>query len=515
LERRDLLRQQLAEQPLDAIVDKMLALEEQLRQREEELSEARAFIAELKRQLFGTTAEKLTREQAAQVQELIIDLEEQQQRPAPLSKQILKEERKIERQRRRVLPTLPVMLETETVVLEPEITRCPCCGPLVRIGEEVSEEMDWVPAKLIRRRTIRPKYAACRCGQLGMIIAPLPPRLIPQSQLGLGLAVYILLARYDDHLSFYCLEKIFRERHGVVIPRSQMVQWVEHIAGLLQPLCEVMWREMKAGGYVQVDETPVKVLDPEVQGKAAQGYLWFFSVPGGDVILEFSRSRGQEVPQRRLQGFEGTIQTDAYEVYNALERKRDSTLQRLACLAHCRRRFYQALHESFPEALWFILEIRKLYRIEDRTRPLSPAERFQVRQLEAPPIWEGLKERAEELKPKLLPKSTMGKAVNHFADEYSALQIYLKDGRFEIDNNLVENDIRPTAVGRKRWLFIGHPQAGWRSAVVYSVLNSARRRGLNPQIYLTDILTRLPAMKITEIHQLLPGRWTPSSVNTS
>jgi len=515
MERRDLVRQQLADQPLEAIVDKMLALEQQLRQREEELAEARAFIAELKRQLFGSKAEKLTPEQTVQVQEIVIDLEEQQQRPAPFSQQVLQEERKIERKRRPVRHPLPLELETETVVLEPEITLCSCCGPLVRIGEEVSEEMDWVPAKLIRRRTIRPKYAACRCGQLGMTIAALPPRLIPQSQLGLGLAVYILLARYDDHLSFYCLEKIFRERHGVEIPRSQMVQWVEQIAWLLKPLYDVMWREMKAGGYVQVDETPVKVLDPEVQGKAAQGYLWFFSVPGGDVILEFSRSRGQEVPRRRLQAFEGTIQTDAYEVYNALERKQDSGLQRMGCLAHCRRRFYQALQESFPEALWFILRIRELYRIEDRIRSLSPADRYQIRLLEAPPIWGGLKQHAEELQPKLLPQSTMGKAVNYFLNEYSAVQIYLKDGRFEIDNNLIENDIRPAAVGRKRWLFIGHPQAGWRSAVVYSVLNSARRRGLNPQTYLTDILTRLPVIKITEINQLLPGQWKSSCVNTS
>ena len=133
--------------------------------------------------------------------------------------------------------------------------------------------MDGVPAKLIRRRTVRPKYAACRCGQLGMTIALLPPRLIPQSQVGLGLAVYILLARYDDPLSFYCLEKIFRERHGVGIPRSQRVPWVEQIAWLMKPLHETMWQAMKAGGYVQVDETPVKVLDQDVQGKAAQDYL--------------------------------------------------------------------------------------------------------------------------------------------------------------------------------------------------------------------------------------------------
>jgi hypothetical protein len=173
------------------------------------------------------------------------------------------------------------------------------------------------------------------------------------------------------------------------------------------------------------------------------------------------------------------------------------------------------LQESFPEALWLIAQIRQLYRIEDQVRLLAPEPRYQIRQQQAPSIWAALKERAQDLKSKLLPKSTIGQAVNYFLNEYDALLGYLQDGRFEIDNNLVENDIRPTAVGRKRWLFIGHPQAGWRSAVIYSMLISARRRGLNPQDYLSDILRRLPSTKITQIHPLLPGQWKPSSANSS
>jgi transposase len=522
MERREVLLQQLAEQPLE-LVEQMLGLEEQLRwkeellrQKEAELAQAQAFIEELKQRLIRHQAEKLSSEQEAQIEEIVCDLREQGQRPEPLIQQVLTEERKTQRQRRAPRHPLPIQLEIQTKILEPapEECNCPRCGPLVRIGEEVSEEMDWVPAKLIRRRTIRPKYAACRCGQRGMTIAPLPPRLLPQSKLGLGLAVYIVIARYDDHLSFYWLEQIFRERHGVEIPRQQMVQWVEQIATWLLPLYEAMWVEMKAGGYVQIDETAVKVLDPEVEGKAAQGYLWFYSVPGQDVILEFSRSRGQEVPRQRLQGYQGTIQTDAYEVYGALKRK-DAGLRRIGCLAHARRRYYQALQESFPEALWFIVQIRELYRLEDQVRLLVPDERYRIRREHAPPIWERLKQRAEQLQPELLPQSTLGRAVNYFLNEYQALLGYLDDGRFEIDNNLVENDIRPTAVGRKRWLFIGHPKAGWRSAVIYSLLMSARRRGLNPQAYLTDILARLPAMKITQIHQLLPGHWKPPSFASS
>jgi transposase len=517
MERREALLQQLAQKPL-ALVEQVLDLEARLHAAEDQLAEAQAQIAELRRQLFGPKAEKLSPDQQAQMDELASDLREEAQKPPPLSQEVLKEERRDQgrrrAQRRPPRHPLPAVLETQTVTLEPPRTLCPHCGsPPQKIGEEISEEIDLIPAKLIRRRTVRPKYA-CRCGEAGVTIAPLPPRLIPQSQLGLGLAVHIVLARYDDHLSFYALERIFRERHAVEIPRQQMVQWVEHIAGWLRPIYDAMWVTMKASGYLQIDETPVKVLDPEVKGKAAQGYLWFFAVPRGDVILEFSRSRGQQVPRQRLEGFHGTMQTDAYEVYHALERQ-DATLERIGCTAHARRGFYQALKESVHEAVWFIVQIRQLYRREDQIRQLSPAQRYRIRQEQAPSIWEAMKKRAEELQPQLLPKSTLGKAVNYFLNEYDALHGYLTDGRFEIDNNLVENDIRPTAVGRKRWLFIGHPQAGWRSAVIYSILISCRRRGLNPQEYLSDVLARLPSAKITQIQELLPAHWKPPSASNS
>jgi hypothetical protein len=216
------------------------------------------------------------------------------------------------------------------------------------------------------------------------------------------------------------------------------------------------------------------------------------------------------VPRQKLQGFQGTIQTDAYEVYQALERK-DAALQPIGCLAQARRGFYQALKESVSEAVWFIAQIRQLYRLEDQIRLLSSAERYRLRQEQAPSIWEAMKKRAQELQPSLLPQSMLGKAVNYFLDEYDALRGYLADGGFEIDHNLGENDIRPTAVGRPSadGLFIGHPRAGWRSALIYSILISCRRRGLNPQEYLADVLARLPSTKITQIQDLLPAHWKP------
>jgi transposase len=485
---------------------------------DQKLSEVEAQMAELKRELFGPKADKLTREQQDQMNQLLQDMEADAQVAAPESAEVLVEEGFEKRDKkkggRRLRHPLPEELETVTTTLEPELAPCSCCGEIPhRIGEEVTEEIDRIPAKLIRRRTVRPKYA-CGCGESGVEIAPLPPRLIPQSRLGLGLAVHILLSRFDDHLSFYRLEQQFRERHGIFLPRQQMIQWVEHIANWLRPLYDLMWKVMLAGGYLQVDETPVKVLDPEVEGKTARGFLWFYAVPVGDVVLEFDLSRGLAPVQRRLAEFVGTIQTDAYEVYQSLSRKQ-TAVERIGCLAHARRYMYQAVRENLPDAAWFVSQIRLLYRIENELRELPPAECHARRLEQAPQIWDAMKARAEELKPKMLPKSTMGKAINYFLNDFDALTGYLRDGRFRIDNNLVENAIRPAAVGRRRWLFIGHPDAGWRSAVIYSILLSCRRRGINPEEYLADVLARIPSLKTNQLEPLLPANWKPPVPNSA
>jgi transposase len=519
---RERLKTQLAALLKDSSKDVRQLLEELqalTQEYDEKLTEAEAQIAELKRELFGPKADRLTPEQQEQLSTLNQDLEAEAQRPESASDGVLEEDEKDEqkekgdRRRRGARHPLPPHIETETITIEPELVPCLCCGRTPeRIGEEVTEEIDFIPAKLIRRRIVRPKYA-CRCGEAGVAIAALPPRLVPQSRLGLGLAVYMVLARYDDHLSFYRLEQQFRERQGILIPRQQMVQWAEHVATWLRPIYEAMWKSMLETGYLQVDETPVKVLDPDVQGKAARGYLWFYAVPGGDVILEFDPSRGMAPVRNRLEGFVGTIQTDSYEVYQSLERKANN-IQRIACLAHVRRYFLKAAKENLPAAIWFIAQIRLLYRIENEIRELSPQERHQRRLQQAPAIWERMKTKADELKPLLLPTSTLGKAVNYFINEYEALLGYLRDGRYEIDNNLIENSIRPTAVGRRRWLFIGHPDAGWRSAVIYSILVSLRRRGINPLEYLTDVFARLPRAKTTDVHDLLPANWKPQPANS-
>jgi transposase len=479
---------------------------------EAQLREVLAELAELKRQLFGEKSEKLTPEEEGQLAELSADLQEQARREPPASVDVLEEEAEAEvppKPTRRRRHPLPEHLERQSVVVEPEpVAPCPHCGQTPGcIGQETTEELDFVPARLIVRRTVRPKYA-CRCGGGGVQIAPLPPRLVPQSKLGTALAVHLLLARFDDHVAYYTLERIFLERHQVVVPRQQMVQWVAQIAFLLQPLVELMFERMKQGAYLQIDETPVKVLDPEVKGKCARGYLWFYAVPGGDVFLDFQDTRGRRAPHAQLAGFVGTIQTDAYEVYDSLK-KVIPGLVRIGCAAHARRKFHRAVKDGDRRAVPFIGLFRQLYRLEREGRELAPEQLQELRQQKAAPLWANLQEQAAALQPQLLPQSSLGKAVSYLLNEYEALTGYLGSGRYEVDNNLVENSIRVPAVGRRRWLFIGHPDAGWRSAVIYSLIVSCRRRGLNPQNYLSDVLRRLPSLDITRISELLPENWKP------
>ena len=509
--RAELLRE-AADQP-ERLVEYIATLQAQL-------SQAQALIAELKRELFGAKADKLSPEQEEQLRQLTADVQEQNQRPPPLSQEVLEaavaqeraeQHQRAKERRRRHLP--PVALEKQQVILEPPDKFCPVSGaPRPEIGREVTTEYDYLPAKLILRETVRPKYG--RCGQpccQGVSIAPLPPRLVPQSKLGLGLAVHLLLSRFDDHLSYYNLERNFLERFGAVIPRQQMVQWVEKVAHLLLAIYWLIGEELTAGDYLQIDESPVKVLDPEVKGKAAQGYLWFYSRPGGYVFLEFNQSRGRDGPRERLRGFRGTMQTDAYALYDALRREQPHKLRRIGCLAHSRRRFYKALVESCAESLWFIGQMRQLYQLERQLKDCTPAERRRARLAKAPAIWLAMKRRAQGLHadPRVLPQSSLGKAVSYFLNEYMALVGYLRDGRFEIDSNLVENDVRHSAVGKRRWLFIGHPDAGWRSAVIYTLIQSCRRYGINPQEYLTDVLHRLPSMTSSQVPELLPANWKP------
>lgn len=441
--------------------------------------------------------------------------------PAPLPPPALKEPRS-----KPVRQPLPSHLLEERVVLEPEEVKAQP-EQWKKIGEEVTEELDWKPAQFIKRLYIRPKYvkrptpasekAADLVGEAvaalsgkeesEVRIAPLPSRLIEKGWPGAGLLAQVVISKYVDHLPLYRQEKIYWERHGVKLSRQSLAEWVEQAAFWLKPIYEAMQKSLLGGGYLQVDETPIRYLDPDLPGKSHLGYLWAYSRPKGEVIFDWQTSRGRDGPALILKEFKGLLQTDGYAVYTSLAAERPDWLM-LGCMAHARRYFHDALNEDRRVA-WCVHQIGLLYAVEKslRQQRAGPRLREARRGTEARPILTRLEKMLRKWQLKVLPKSLFGVAIGYALERWKELCRYVEHGQAEIDNNLVENAIRPTALGKKNFLFIGHPEAGWRSAVIYSVLGSCRRLGIDPHEYLRDVLRRLPDMKIGQIQQITPSAW--------
>lgn len=471
-------------------------------------------VGQLEKELYGPSSERAS-ESPLSKEQILLSLFPAPEAP-PATQEVLvpadpppgQEPRRKRRQ-----PALKV-LETVTTRLEPADKVCPHCGQTkCEIGCEKSERFEYIPAKVIRHEIVRPKLA-CPCGEGAVSIAALPPSVVPQGQPGPGLVAQVILTKFDDHVPLFRQQQQFA-RLGVNFPRQTLGDWVEAGARCLEPLVREMKRELLAGDYLQVDETPVRVMDPEVKGKCAMGYLWVAARPAEDVIFEFYPGRGKEYAQALVGDFKGYLQRDGYGVYGALARSQPGLIP-VGCWAHARRKFIEALDERPQEAEQIVTELRKLYFIERRARDegLLAEQRFRLRQEMSVPILTALKPRLEALLPGCLPQSPLGKAIHYTLAEWEALQRFVQDGRLEIDNNLTENAIRPSAVGKKNWLFIGHPEAGWRSAVIYSVIVSCRRRGIDPWLYMRDVLSRLPGMKQSELPSLLPRCWKPLETTT-
>ena len=475
------------------------------------IQELRWQVEQLKKQLFGSSADRADLPESYTSEQVLLGLFPPPNEPPATQEVVLpppEEQTDPAAQRPRRLPEIKV-LETEIQRIEPAEKKCEHCGQeKCEIGCEKCERLEYIPAKMIRRIIERPKLA-CPCGEGKISIAPPPPAPIEKGLPGPGLLAHVVLSKYEDHSPLYRQQQQFA-RLGVQIPRTTLCDWIEKGAELLQPIVRAMKEQLLAGNYLQVDETPVKVMDPEVQGKCATGFLWVAGQPGGDVIFEFKTRRNKECALELLGDFSGYLQRDGYGVYASIVQDRPD-LTAVGCLAHGRRKFVDALADEPKEAQWFVGEFRKLYLIERHARDqqMTHTHRLELRQKLAAPIWAEMTPRLEELhlKRSFLPKSPMGKAVSYAHAEWKAWQVYLSDGVLEIDNNLTENAIRPSAVGKKNWLFIGHPEAGWRSATIYSILVSCRRRGIDTWEYLQDIFTRLPAASNQQVAQFTPARW--------
>lgn len=480
-------------------------LTEQLATARQEISLLRQKIDLLVRRVFGSSSEALDRKQL----ELLLQLPS----PATVAAPAALPEKlppAAARSRRDCTPRLPENLPVVEEVIEPAVVKAEPAQWRC-IGQEVSEQLDYEPARFLRRRTIRKKYVHRVKLEAAPVIAPLPARLQDRSLPAPGLLAQILVAKYCDHLPLYRQEQIFARRHQVHLPRQTLARWVELAADWLQPIYEQIRTGVMAGGYVQVDETPVNYLEPG-HGRTRQGYLWTGSRPGGDVFFRWETSRATVCLARVIPvDFTGTLQCDGYSAYRAFANGRGEAIELAGCWAHVRRKFYEAIESSSRTAGWFVRQIQHLYRIETELREhrAGPRLRQVMRASQSRPVVERIERTLVKLKTsgRHLPQSLLGGAIDYALGQWRTLKVYLDDGRVEIDNNLVENAIRPTAIGKKNWLFVGDAEAGQRSAIIYTIIESCRRRGLDPYAYLREVLTRLPNMTNRQIPEVVPAVW--------
>ena len=406
------------------------------------------------------------------------------------------------------LPVVEEVIDPEAVKVQPEQWRC--------IGQEVSEQLDYEPGRFLRRRVVRRKYVHKTNPDCAPVIAALPERLLDRSLPAPGLLAHIVVGKYCDHLPLYRQEQIYQQRHGVNLPRQSLTRWVELAAHWLKPIYEQIRTGVMGGGYVQVDETPVDYLEPG-HGKTRQGYLWTCSRPDGDVVFRWETSRAAVCLNNIIPvDFTGTVQCDGYSAYRSFANGRNGNIALAGCWAHVRRKFFEAQEQSPNTAGWIMRQIQNLYQVEARLREqrAGPRLREAVRVHQSNPIVERIQRALVRLKRtgRNLPQSLLGMAMDYALGQWPTLKVYLNEGRVEIDNNLVENAIRPTALGKKNWLFVGEADAGERAAIIYTLIESCRRRSIDPYAYLKDVLTRLPKMTNHQIHEVTPAAWAKAQL---
>jgi transposase len=484
---------------------------EQLRRRELEWK-----LQQLLGKRFGPSSEKID---PAQLELLMEGLEQDGALDPSEGQSKPPKEKKRSRNKRASFPEEMIERELEFDLPEEGKTCATTGKPLKFIRWEESIKYDFVPGHFERLRIKRAVYASPASEtdplpEQPMVTAPMPAKfgVIPGSMAAAGLLVYILVAKYCDHLPLYRIQNIFKRRHGVEIDRNTMCHWIKRCSEVLGVLYDAVAHEIRSGDYVEFDETFIKLLDPDTKGKAKQCNFWVAKTPGVGVFFRFDPSRGHEVPLEMLGNFEGRLQSDGYPAYQTLLRKRGGLLA-FYCWAHVRRKFVESLGVNPKEAAWYIAEIQKLYRVEAEARELNLTheQRGELRSERSRPVLDGIKTRLDRdlSSSDILPSSPLGKAIRYTLSLWEGLVRYAEKqhGVVEIDNNLTENAIRPTAIGKKNWLFIGHPKAGQRSAIIYTIVENCRMWDINPMEYLLDVMPRVMEHPANRIAELLPRAW--------
>lgn len=403
---------------------------------------------------------------------------------------------------------LPAHLPRVEVRHEPDQTVCSCGSALTRIGEDVSEKLDYTPGVFHVERHIRGKWACATCQTL--VQAPVPAQVIDKGVPSAGLLAQVLIAKYADHQPLYRQEAIF-ERAGVTIARSTLAQWVGACGVQLQPLVDALRAALLERSVLHADETPVPMLVPG-KGKTHRAYIWSYSSTAFDslraVVYDFAESRAGAHPQAFLNGWSGKLVCDDYAGYKALF---TAGRTEVGCLAHSRRKFHDLwINHRSPVAEEALKLFAALYDVERQAQEMSAESRQRLRDLESRPIVDKLHEWLLLQRQRATDGTAIAKAIDYSLGRWPALIRFLDDGTLPIDNNWVENRIRPIALGRSNWLFAGSLRAGKRAAAVMSLIQSARLNGHDPYRYLRDVLERLPTHPASRIGELLPHLWTPA-----
>jgi len=398
---------------------------------------------------------------------------------------------------------LPEHLERREMIIEP-VDKSEGCK---KIGEEVTEELEYEPGRLFVNRFVRPKYATPDNERV--IIAPMFERPLPKAIAGPGLLSQIVIDKYVDHLPLYRQMERFK-REGINIPYSTITDWISATCKLVTPLYDALIKLTLKSDYLHADESPIKVLDKDKKGQTHRGYFWVYHNSIERLVLfDYRQGRGREGPLEILKDFKGHLQTDGYAVYDLFKGNEDITV--LHCMAHARRMFFEAQDNDPLRASYAMEQIQKLYHVERKAKQenLSPEQILELRQTESVPLLEALGQWMKDQYLHTLPRSPIGKALGYSIERWKELMMYTTDSKLNIDNNPVENSIRPVAIGRKNYLFAGSHEAAQRSAMLYSLMGTCKLHGIHPSVWLKDVLQRISNHPINKITELLPLNWKP------
>jgi len=468
-------------------------------------------LRELRRMLFGRKSERFIPTDPAQLKldfEGVTELKQEREyaalqeaaptvrkAPAPRIK------RPAEERQRRIFSE---HLERRDEIIEPD--DIPAGGK--RIGEEITELLEYNPGELYIRRLIRPKYALPNGD--GVVIGQLPSLPLPRTNAGPSILAQLLVGKYQDHLPLHRQIGIFA-RAGVQLKASTVSDWVQGSAELLEPLYEMLKKRVLGSDYIQVDESIIPVLDKDKPGAARKGYHWVVRSPElKSLFFHYDKgSRAQYVAVELLKDFRGAVQSDGYGAYDIYENKQGVLL--LGCWAHVRRKFEHALSDDPERAEYALRVIGELYAIERRVKEqgLPPDEIKAIREKEAYPLIREFERWIEREAKATTPQSAIGKALRYAYALYPRLSRYVTDGRYRIDNNLAENAVRPLALGRKNYLFCRNHEAAYHTAIVYSLLGTCRLWGIEPVRWLTDVFSRIQDCSVKRLEELLPHKWKP------